>query len=211
MKIPTDKKTIEHIKSLLFKKSNKEIAGMYGVKNSYMNTYISQNGIKRDWAALTEKRCSKCKIKKSIEKFRKTKKGHRADCVDCEKKYNNQYKLVNKKIIRSKAKERYRKNILVSMLYNAKGRASKNNLHFDLNIDFLKEKWTGRCELSGIEFAKDIISKRNPFRPSLDRIDNNKGYTKDNVRIILWGLNLAINEYGLEIYLKIAKGVLNQI
>ncbi len=38
------------------------------------------------------------------------------------------------------------------------------------------------------EHAGGIIG-RNPYSPSLDRIDNSKGYTKDNVRIISWRAN----------------------
>ena len=69
-----------------------------------------------------------------------------------------------------------------------------------------------RCKLSGVEFSlelKDIIipevcpyfgikleravGGRSDFSPSLDRIDNLKGYSKDNVEVISWKANKIKN------------------
>lgn len=38
----------------------------------------------------------------------------------------------------------------------------------------------------------------------MDRMDPNMGYTKDNVRIVLLGLNIALNDFGLEFFDKLA-------
>jgi hypothetical protein len=47
------------------------------------------------------------------------------------------------------------------------------------------------------------------MRPSLDRIDNNGGYTHDNVRIVLHCVNIGINEWGVENYLYVCRAVAN--
>lgn len=64
------------------------------------------------------------------------------------------------------------------------GRAKADGYDFDLDRDFLWElyqKQDGRCALSGwpIKFAQE--NKDNTC--SIDRIDSNKGYTKDNVQL----------------------------
>jgi hypothetical protein len=49
-----------------------------------------------------------------------------------------------------------------------------------------------KCHYTGLELFPSNI-KWYPFQPSLDRIDNKKGYTKDNVIIVARGLNSARN------------------
>lgn len=83
-------------------------------------------------------------------------------------------------------------------MYNsAKRRNIKKNLQFDITVEWLQEKYTGYCELTGIEFQFANKGK-SPIAPSLDRIDSSKGYTKDNVRIVCWGLNQAYSWWGSE-------------
>lgn len=55
----------------------------------------------------------------------------------------------------------------------------------------------GKCEVTGIEF--DLTSNgsisRNPFTASPDRIDTSKGYTKDNVRWVVFIYNAMRNNF----------------
>lgn len=68
----------------------------------------------------------------------------------------------------------------------AKSRAKKRGLDFnieqsDINIPII-------CPILGIPIIKEYVKGRKaaptPNSPSLDRIDNSKGYTKGNVRVI---------------------------
>ena len=70
-------------------------------------------------------------------------------------------------------------NLEKDMLYNAKKRAKKNNWEFNLtkNDIVIPEK----CPVLG---EKLIREARNWMMPSLDRVDNTKGYIKGNVRVI---------------------------
>lgn len=54
----------------------------------------------------------------------------------------------------------------------------------------------GFCELCGLPF--DYDSSKSFFSPSIDRIKPNEGYVLANIRVIAFGLNVAINEWGEE-------------
>lgn len=98
------------------------------------------------------------------------------------------------------------------MLSSAKSRAKKKFLDFNLTKLWVIQKLeAGCCELSGIpfDFTRSEKSNFNPLSPSIDRIDNSKGYTFDNCRVILTALNVALSEYGLDLYIKIAKKVIS--
>ena len=78
----------------------------------------------------------------------------------------------------------------VSLVHGAKSRARKKNVAFGLTIDWAANRWTGRCDLTGIEFVTGL---RGPgaklLSPSIDRIDPSKGYVPENCRIIIWCVN----------------------
>lgn len=64
-----------------------------------------------------------------------------------------------------------------------------------------------RCALTRVRF--DIESKW--YRPSIDRIDSNKGYTLDNIRLVAWIVNhcrgdLTDAEF-TDMCIKVTKGI----
>lgn len=77
----------------------------------------------------------------------------------------------------------------VKCLRSAKGRAIKYGYEFNLDREWAENVWTGKCSLTGIEF---IVSpnRHTVYTPSIDRVDNTKGYIKDNCRFILFGINM---------------------
>lgn len=83
---------------------------------------------------------------------------------------------------------------------NARKKQGSEKL-FESDIEELFNKQEGKCVLSGIRF--DIESKWN--RPSLDRIDNSKGYTKDNIQLVTWIVNHTRGELSVSEYLEICK------
>jgi hypothetical protein len=81
---------------------------------------------------------------------------------------------------------------------------------FDVTVEWIEEKLRdGVCEVTGIpfDFGKHSTYSKNPFAPSIDRKDSTKGYTKDNVRIVLWQVNLMRGEMTDEEVLEICKAV----
>lgn len=114
-------------------------------------------------------------------------KSHREE----RKKYSNQYYHENKDIILERQKEsKYLQKAKsytreYSLLLSAKRRAKNKNLPFDLVFEDIV--FPAYCPVLGIEIKPEqAMSNHNA---SIDRIDNSKGYTKDNIRIISWKAN----------------------
>ncbi len=59
-----------------------------------------------------------------------------------------------------------------------------------------------KCRLTGIEFdmTRGGSFRANPYAPSIDRIDNSRGYTADNIQIICHIVNVAKNEYPTDVF-----------
>jgi hypothetical protein len=94
--------------------------------------------------------------------------------------------------------------------WDARKRAKLKKLPFELNHEVLAEqviKNKYRCALSTIPFRKDERFYRNPYRPSLDRIDTTKGYTHDNIRIVAYCVNAAMNEWGFGVLEEVSRGI----
>lgn len=78
----------------------------------------------------------------------------------------------------------------------AKRRASVYD-EFDVSVEWIEKKLErGYCELTRLpfDFLPHPKYAKNPYSPSIDRIDSTKGYTKENVRIVLWQVNLMRGE-----------------
>lgn len=78
----------------------------------------------------------------------------------------------------------------------SQGRYSNKAILFELTASYLRtliERQTANgkllCAVTGVEL--DQTSKNQPLSPSIDRIDGNKGYEPDNVRIVALFYNLG--------------------
>lgn len=77
-------------------------------------------------------------------------------------------------------------------LKRLKQSAKNRGKEFDLTKAWLKEKIAecgNRCEITGIEFEK-YDGAYTPYVMSVDRIDNNKGYTTDNIQLVCLFFNM---------------------
>lgn len=108
--------------------------------------------------------CIKCKEEKPVSEFNKGRNG----CKACAAKYWLEWRSNPDNVIRH-------------LIVNAKGRAKKKGLPFDLKPGDLKLPKV--CPVLGIP----IIPGRNSSKsnsPSLDRFIPEKGYVKGNVQVI---------------------------
>ena len=132
--------------------------------------------------------CSRCGRQGSSSTFAKTgwKGSLRTVCKDCRNLDARGYFAVR----RSDPTERARR-----LVDAARFRAKERGLPFDLDVAWVLERLeVGVCQLSAEPF--DMTATRSMSTPSLDKIDATKGYTKDNTRLILFGLNAALGTWG---------------
>jgi len=101
---------------------------------------------------------------------------------------NKAYYKRNKLKIIQQMKDARVENFARYLLNNTRHKCKKYNLEFDLDYEWVEEVYTGKCSLSNIPFVVDH-ERWNLYKPSIDRIDNARGYTKDNCRFILLALN----------------------
>lgn len=96
------------------------------------------------------------------------------------------YRQKNKEIRSQKRKEDHRKNPIPNMIQSSRERAKKKGIEHNLtNTDIIIPKV---CPVLGIPIIVGE-GKPTPNSPSIDRIDNTKGYTKDNIIIVSWRAN----------------------
>jgi hypothetical protein len=107
-------------------------------------------------------------------------------CVMCSKN------RTRSPVLLAEQSKRYRKqHPYAEPLSSAKVRARKLGLPYNLSLEWAREKWTGKCELTGLLFVQSNPGKPGPqpFSPSIDRIDCRRGYTTDNCRFLLVCVN----------------------
>lgn len=123
------------------------------------------------------------------------------------------YYLANKEKINA-ASKRYRERAKyiypwVTILQRARERAEQRGLAYDLDAAWARTSWTGRCAITDIPFRVDTSGNKGPkpFSASIDRIDCNLGYTKENCRFILMCVNNFRGTLGDEDMLLIASAI----
>lgn len=187
--------------------------------------------------------CGFVKPRTEFHRDRHDKYGLQKVCKKCTQEHNKKFRLDNPHYsgIRYRSmseeekelfnKNRYQKNPekfkanrkkgrltlngrLKDLLRSTKERAKRKQLPFDLDEEWLEDKFTSqgcRCALTDIPFDFNPLvgGMMNHFAPSIDKIDNdNGGYIKSNSRLICWGLNAGFNRFGEAAYEKIARAYL---
>jgi len=144
--------------------------------------------------------CRGCNAEKSLSEFHinnKSKDGHQWKCKKCCNETSLKWSKTESG--RSKHKEteqRRRQNHPESIILSAaKINAKRKNIDFSLSLeDIIIPKY---CPVLGIPLNKNQISS-GYNSPSIDRIDNIKGYTPDNIVIVSDRVNRVKRDSSLE-------------
>ena len=145
--------------------------------------------------------CGTCSKAKPLDQFspRRDRKGIlRGLCKECQVRRTTQFRHDNPAF--SAFNDGYK---------NAQKRAERKNLAFSLDRGSLRKRYeSGVCEITGIPFAYNPGEQWR--RPSLDRIDNSRGYTEDNVRLVLFAVNSMLGSWGEDIAITVARAFLQR-
>lgn len=87
---------------------------------------------------------------------------------------------------------------LIRARVNARGRRKIPFTITVADVMSLLEKANWRCAVSGLPFSSEPVNGRLPYAPSIDRINNSKGYEPGNCRVVCVLVNLAMNTFGEE-------------
>lgn len=188
-----------------------------------------------------EKRCCACKAQKAITEFNKhagRPDGRDTRCRACMRGASAEHYAQNREKRKKQTTNARRKRVAVgstterdySASYrrakrgavewemsrrrtDARKRALRHDLTFDLSVESLVELWEqqeGRCALSGQLMELGSTGQREPWTASIDRIDATRGYTMDNVRLVTWMVNRALASWSDEALLQMCRGVVEQ-
>lgn len=92
------------------------------------------------------------------------------------------------------------------LFYGAKHRDLARGRTSTITAKWVERKIAaGFCAVTGLRFVMD--APMHPFAPSLDRIDNSKGYIRGNVRVVVWAYNAAKGVYSDDHMLTFAKAL----
>ena len=108
---------------------------------------------------------------------------------------------------------RYCRRILPIRVQDSKKRSKRKGLDFNITKEWAigkLEEQEYRCLLTGSPFRNTDGFDRNPWAPSIDRIDSSLGYTENNCRIVCYAVNAAMNAWGEMLFSEMATRYINK-
>lgn len=150
--------------------------------------------------------CTCCKKQRTQAALDTRQRGESAEdlktCTECgQEKHKYEYhfqwkgdKAMFRGVCTSCEPKRYSRSLENTMLHNAKGRARRNNLPFNLEeADIVIPDY---CPILGIKLESQ--SKQHAGSPTLDKIVPELGYVKGNVQVISHRANLIKSDASIE-------------
>jgi len=120
-----------------------------------------------------------------------------SSCKDCSKHYQEEWRLKNPfKEMAQWVRKAVNDGKVVS------------DIDWEKYLENMYKRQKGKCAVTGIKMS---FIRKDPLRFSVDRIDNNKGYIKGNIRLVCWGINELRGRRRIEKFDPLIKKLIIQI
>ena len=104
------------------------------------------------------------------------------------------------------------RSLLTDRIWNIRSKCRRVKRECDIDVDWAYEQLVSTgfiCAVTGIPLALDQ-GREHPWSLSFDRIDNSRGYTKDNVQIVCMMYNLCKYRYNSSDVLEMAHALIRK-
>ena len=156
------------------------------------------------------KTCKICGETKTIDNFYKSQRSMK--CKDCTLQMTREYKKERRKNLEFRKSEGIKqKERRVRLWQNTLINDSKRGREHDLTVNDINEiyeRQNGLCYWFKVPLIPSNKLK-HPQQPSLDRLDGNKGYTKNNVVLSCYSANIGRNENNIDVWQNFLEILLN--
>lgn len=120
-------------------------------------------------------------------------------CKSCINKHQRDHRKEDRDYAKARydiVKKRYTKNRAKYLYQVCKARAKKNGLDFSIiPEDIIIPEF---CPILGVRIVMEELSHKEQYGPSVDRIDNARGYVKGNIMVISKKANAMKNSASIE-------------
>lgn len=195
----------------------KEIAKKFNRDWRVIKAFASSKGIKKPKIELEGKKIGKLMVIKLLNKKRSYNRSKLWLCqCDCGKTVEMRTYALNKRGTLSCGCYRLDKisnncGKISGVWYGCiKRNAEKRNLKFDVSMEFLDnllKKQDYKCAISGLPIKIHMGRKTKITTASLDRIDNTKPYTEDNVQFLHKHINYMKWTHDQKYFIKLCKTI----
>ncbi len=127
---------------------------------------------------------------------------------DWQREYQRRWREANPGRNAAVTKAWRQRRLALAVVHGARQRAKLLNTEFKLTKAWADEMWTGLCAVTGLKFVS--THPTTPLSPSLDRIDNSKGYIPGNCRFVCLGYNMLKGTGSDALAIKIAKRIIRR-
>jgi len=149
------------------------------------------------------KSCSRCNERYSVSQFykhRQTQDGWHSWCIACCKEGNK--RSAQKRYVSFDSR-------IKTFLRTCELSAKKRGHEFSLTADILRQLWAaqhGLCAYTGIQMS---VQPNLPYSVSVERVDNNVGYTEANTVLVCKAINAMKSDLEAKLFYDMCKSVVN--